>query len=330
MVRAALFAFVVCSLLACSRPQHAAYPGWEPTSPIVPQVKNRRRAIAALEASRKAWLERGWDREAAPPAERELFGGLRPGYAYVRALQVSDEEVEFTLLVVENGRVVERSLLSSRLDASGLGDRLRGEHGSVPKLHWREALGDVGKHAEGAPPLTIDALYDLCRDQVLRAHPELTSRLSFQMNGVLQHCGFLIDECPECPAATVLSVGRTLPRPWQRPQDLVCNDRPGLVVAGDRPWFEWGCEMCDCLARNTGDPRAGRQEGGLGDICKIDPRACPEPDPKPPEMGTWSCKRLLSADCIWGGGSVDPHPMCTGRPVELDGEWQRRCARGKK
>ncbi len=322
MVRA-LIGFVASAMVACSTPRHATYPAWEPTSPVVPRVQNRQRALAALEASRKAWLERGYDRAPVPRAELERPSWLRPGYTYVRALQVDDDEVRFTLLVVESGRVVERSLLSSRPDASGLGDRLGAELGSVPTLHWREALRDVGRHEEGAPPLTVDELYDLCRDQVLGAHPELTPRLSFQRNGLLQHCGFLSDECPECPSASISSVGRTLPQPWQEPQDLVCNDRPGLVVAGDSPWAGGACEMCECLARNRSDPNAPRQVGGLADICAIDPRACPEPHPKPPAMGNWSCKWLLSADC--SGGAIDLDPMCTASPAEFDGEWHRRC-----
>jgi hypothetical protein len=323
MVRATLFGLVACSMVGCGGPRHAIYPGWEPTSPIVPRVENRQRALEALEASRKTWLERGYDRAWLPRPELELFGGLRPGYTYVRALQVGDSEVQFTLLVIEKGRVVERSLLSSRPDISGLGDRLRGEHGSVPTLHWREARMDVGKHAEGAPPLTIDELHDLCRDQVLKARPELAPRLSFQRNGLLQHCGFLIDECPDCPVASISSVGRALPQSWQKPQDLVCNDRPGLFVAGDSPLFGGGCESCECLARNQGNPNTPPL--AHGDICTIDPRACLKPDPEPPPMGTWFCKLLLSADCA-NGGMIDPHPMCAGgRPAEFDGEWQRRC-----
>src|SRR5262245_36454572 len=160
-MRGAVWTVLVCSLLACaSAPQHATYPSWEPTSPVVPKLESRAVARRYLEASRAIWNQYKLER-----------------YSYVRARQLAADRVHFTLLVVDHGKVVERALLATRPGDSGLGDRMAGKHGHEPKLLWHERGAGVGTHEGGAPPLTIDQLYDLCRDQVLGAHPELVPRL---------------------------------------------------------------------------------------------------------------------------------------------------------
>jgi hypothetical protein len=341
-MRAAALIVLVCALSACSRSvQHATYPSWEPTSPVVPQVRSRRVARQYLETSRRVWTALGLT-----------------DYAYVRAKQIAPDGVHFTLVVVDGATIVERALLASTPGESGLGDRMSGKAGREPELLWRERGKQVGAHAEGAPPLTIDQIYDVCRDQVLGAHGELTPRLYFQLNGLLQHCGFLIDECPDCPVASLVSVGRFGRRPWQQPKDGLCNDATGLVVAGDRPVRDWGCELCTCWERNRENPRGGMrapislrrlsaeeeelcrlkpdecpqhlQEPATGNICQLDPRACPKAHVPEPPMGFWLCKFLLTGDgCDSPRRVLSADPACTGRPSpqNFDTAWVDHCQR---
>src|SRR5688572_3526883 len=113
---------------ACAR-QPTKYPTWEPTSELVPAVRDRKLALADLERSRALWHEQN-------PAS----------YSYVRALQASSEDVEFTLVVVRDSVVVERAFLASRSDLDGLGDRMAGKKGHAPRLLWRERGREIGAH----------------------------------------------------------------------------------------------------------------------------------------------------------------------------------------
>src|SRR5262245_47676695 len=90
----ALLAFMMAG--ACA-PVVAQYPSWEPTSPMVYQVRDRRQALEDLAVSRQYW------------ADRNLTT-----YSYVRAHQASSDDVEFTFLVVAEGKVIERALLASK------------------------------------------------------------------------------------------------------------------------------------------------------------------------------------------------------------------------
>ena len=306
---------LACSALACgAAPQHATYPAWEPTSPVVPVVKSRALAREYLEISRKLWERYEWD-----------------DYAFVRAKQVSDEEVQFTLLVVHQDRVVQRALLSTRPDVSGLGDRVAGDHGSEPVLLWWEHGKEVGTHEDGALPLTVDDLYDVCREQVLDVHPELQPRLYFRFDGLLQHCGFLVDECPDCPAASLQSLGKFTPQPWQEPKDGVCNDRPGLFVSGDDAIYSLSaCEGCTCRERNREKPTKAQSRklslSELEELCTIDDAACLVLErERHPKMGYWDCRMLLLGTCR--AGFSPPDPRCTGRahPLRFDAAWTARC-----
>jgi len=194
-------------IAACSA-VGAKYPSWEPTTGTVPAVTDRKLALADLEVSRKLWLDRAWHE-----------------YTYVRAQQTSHDEVEFTFVVVRGSRVVERALLTSKPDASGLGDRLSGRVGRAPRLRWWEHGHDISRHGGGTPALTVDQLYDVCRDHVLSAQRGHLPRLSFHRDGLLQHCGFLSHDCDGCAVASVQALSAVTPQPWQVPGDLLCTDR---------------------------------------------------------------------------------------------------------
>lgn len=104
----------------------AAYPSWEPTSLMVPAVRDRTVALADLEASHERWRQRGME-----------------SYSYLRALRVAPEEVHLTFVVVRKGVVVERALLKSFTDERGLGDRMAVKLDQTPQLLWRERVGIV-------------------------------------------------------------------------------------------------------------------------------------------------------------------------------------------
>lgn len=318
-------------MAAACAPVVAQYPSWEPTSPMVHVVRDRRLALADLAVSRQYW---------------DALNSTT--YSYLRANQVASDEVEFTFLVVNDSQVVERALLTSHPGKQGLGDRMARSDGEPPRVVWREQGRELGSHDRGAPVLTLEQLYDVCRDRVLSKHPELVPRLSFHADGLLQHCGFAADDCPDCPTVSMQAVGHSTPQPWQSPSDIVCPDRFGLFVAGQSPLGGFPCEICRCEATNRTDPNppppappaltpeelelcrledreCPQGPEGVQDICKIDPAACPLGE-LVPNRGNWICMYLAMADC--GGFGWSPTPACTAlpRPTSAsDPAWRERC-----
>lgn len=273
-------------------------------------VTDRALALSDLEVSRKLWLERAWR-----------------DYSYVRTRQTSPDEVELTWIIVHDGRVAERSLLSSTTDARGLGDRMRGQFGQAPRVLWRELGGDIGRNDAGAPPLTMDQLYDLCRDRVLSVQSSNRPRLSFHRDGLLQHCGFLRDDCTDCAVASVQTIAPETPKRWQTPRDLLCSDQFGVSLPFQQPLTSSGCEVCFCAASNRSDPNVATESQGSGDICTIDPTACPRPGQEP-DRANWICKFLLTADGCTSAGLPDLTPECHALPRPTswsDPAWRHRC-----
>lgn len=304
------WALVLAAALVGCATMSAKYPSWEPTTGAVPAVADRKVALADLQVSRNLWLGRAWR-----------------DYSYVRARQASQDNVEFTLIVVRSASVTERSLFTSKLDVNGLGDRMSGKFGQAPRLLWRERGSEVGRHADGAPAHTVDELYDLCRDRVLSVRETSAPRLSFHRDGMLQHCGFLRQDCGDCASASVQALSNVTPQPWQAPSDLLCTDRYGLFLPGQDPLTSVGCEVCSCVANNSADPNAPPNEEGMGDICKLDPAACPRGG-LPPDRANWFCKHLLSADGCGGSivGQLRPECMALPRPTSWsEPAWQRHC-----
>ena len=309
------------ALAACSSTS-AKYPSWEPTTSTVPVVTDRKLALADLEASRQLWLKLAWHE-----------------YTYVRARQNSNDELEFTFIVVRGKAVVERAFLTSKADPSELGDRMSGRVGRAPRLHWREQGHDIGRHEGGAPALTVDQLYDVCRDHVLSVQQEHLPRLSFHDDGLLQHCGFLTTDCEDCAVASVQTLSAITPKPWQAPADLLCTDRYGLVLAYRAPVTAFGCEICTCMANNASDPNRKLQQeeadeygqgSGLPNICDIDPAACPARGAAPPDHASWSCHFVLDADGCADSSYLAPNPECLARARPLpmpDPTWRHRCPR---
>jgi hypothetical protein len=281
-LRATVPRVIILVALGCT-PHHARYPSWEPTSPVVPAVPDRDTARRYLEASWSAF-----------ESERARHGPDTVRYTYVRAREVSGSEVHFTALAVEGGRVVRRALLAA--DPRKLAFLQQKRDGDLPIVRWEERGADVGSHPGAAAPITIETLYDICRHHVLEIHPELTVRLYFHRTGVLEQCGFLVDDCRDCAAASIQSYLVTyrsdhysFPSEHQTPLDYLCTDRFGLFPAGSDyllPGPNAG-SWCRHVPRDVW--RGGEARSGLKEICDIDPDACMKSDlgaafwqPRPP------------------------------------------------
>jgi hypothetical protein len=132
---------------------------------------------AALAASKERWVK-----------AREQCQG---SYTYwVRTASWVGARTE-TTIVVERNKVIERryKATSGRAPAPAPGPAPRAE-GDV---EWVETGDEVGKHKEGAPPRTLDQLYDEARQVVERPrgkHERLVQR--FDRAGLLLAC-FTVD-----------------------------------------------------------------------------------------------------------------------------------------
>lgn len=63
---------------------------------------------------------------------------------------------------------------------------------------WTEEGADLGSHESGAPLRTVEALYAVCRDEVLaRDRAENTIHLDFREDGVLKYCFYVPLGCAD-------------------------------------------------------------------------------------------------------------------------------------
>jgi hypothetical protein len=300
MRRAAFSALALTFGAGCaSAPKTPLFASWEPLTASIPAVSDRKAALRALGESRQLWNV--FRRGEAP--DQTMLGRpssrTRPGYTYVRAFQTDSDRVEFTIVAVENDRVVVRAMIDSH---PRLLDRIR-DSDPVPRSLWVERGAEVGKNEEGAPALTIDELYAACESRVLGRHPELNARLYFHPNGLLMQCGFAAGQCDDCPTVSIQSVSRysVAHEPtWLTPDRWVCGSDWGMFPPGaEDPLGKIGEECKPALVpappkqeppKTTSVPNtesfdseadevlfAGLDDGraGLQDICKIDPAACP-------------------------------------------------------
>lgn len=95
-----------------------------------------------------------------------------------------------TTITVKNGKVTARDYEAFLISE---------EDGSRTILStYSEEKKDLGTHTEGAPPVTIDDLYDTCLAKYLTVDPE-TNTVYFDTNesGVISLCGFVPDLCQD-------------------------------------------------------------------------------------------------------------------------------------
>ena len=96
-------------------------------------------------------------------------------YTYVAsATRESQSIFEDTEITVEDGMVVGRRYTA---------------HGDVGRFQWNETQDLIGSHADGAPPETMEALYEKCRTDILSLDPmAYWITLRFDQEGLLQQC----------------------------------------------------------------------------------------------------------------------------------------------
>lgn len=220
----ACFGLLLAATFGCARSSvPASYPMWQPLSPQLPTAPSSQLALSWLEQSRGIW--RAMQRVPETDKYRQ-FGvpGARDDvvrYSYVRALQISTEEVEFTAFSVENGRVILRPLLTADPRRLRMNRARQAERYSVA-TRWIERGADVGARDEGAPALTVDALYEKCA-ALLAQHAQGAPRLYFHPDGLLMSCGY-----PDGESVSIQSLSRYPLFPQVDPADQLCSEPWGL------------------------------------------------------------------------------------------------------
>ena len=205
--------------MGCAAVHQARYPSWEPTSVLVPTVPDRDTAKAYLAESLKVWRRRFYSQS-----------GPRT-YSYVRARDVAVDRVEFTVISVVNGHMIERALVVEdptaknsvmRLDLTGHADM---------HVEWDETGSALGSHIAGAPLRTVDDLYGECNKLIAERPASEQIRMYFDPAGILQHCGFL-DLSPSTSYVSIQNVGETaLGEYW--PSSILCARPEGLYLEGN-------------------------------------------------------------------------------------------------
>lgn len=275
----------------CARPEPARYPMWEPLSPEVPAVQSSEEALARLRQSRSVWRAMLHEPpDFRPAAFAPLDGVVR--YSYVRAHQVSRDEVAFTAMSVENGRLIVRALLMA--DPTRL-QMNTGKDSTGVATRWVERGAEVGARDEGAPAVTIDALYDQC-DALLRENA-VGLRLYFHPNGLLMSCGH-----PDGRSVTIQSFSRYPLFEQLDPASQLCSEPWGLFPPfGESLMTQpgWFCRpAADAKFREPPRPRRSDEEPTPAEICEIDPKACPSLD-WPSSAGWILASSPCSVDSSW-------------------------------
>ena len=63
---------------------------------------------------------------------------------------------------------------------------------------WSEEGATLGSHGSGAPPLTMEGIYDKCASEVLTRDPGKNwITLTFQSDGVLESCSYFPHNCQD-------------------------------------------------------------------------------------------------------------------------------------
>ena len=268
---------------ACStaniRPQYASY---EPTTEGIPSVSVDV-ALERLERSRLFW-KLAFVKEPrigrwtyGPAIQRHTYTLKAPQYSYVRAFYASETQVNFTYVVIEGGQVVLRGLSSVDPDqfVKIKGKDRRGVS-RILREEWIESEGEIGVHEEGAPPLLMDELYAQCATEIRRTNVG-PIRLYFHPSGVLMHCGRTFADCPHCTTVSIHAYATHSIRPWAREfkvPDWSCVDYWGLVLLGAPSWmrgFDVACSPPSFKVKTI----QTFDDGSSGQICQIDPSACP-------------------------------------------------------
>jgi hypothetical protein len=259
----------------CAASHPARYPNWEPTSPEIPEVHDRARARALLAESREIWRSHEFE-----------------AYTYVRATERRPDRVEYTVVAVQGGVADQRALLAVDPGRARPNETYpKDSWGALPELIWRESGKAVGKNPGGAPPLTIDQLYDVCEKQVLGSDVNAAPRLYFHPDGLLEHCGFVAGECDDCPRVSIASVSRFHPNVAEHPLDYLCTHEYGLYPAGAEAPFDQHC-TCMAISGRRIRPATAAPPEHEPTICDIDPAACPGFDPDAVPRPPWNCKFL--------------------------------------
>ncbi|WP_318309230.1 hypothetical protein [Flagellimonas crocea] len=97
-----------------------------------------------------------------------------------------------TTITVESGTITERSFQFT--NTGGISSEIPED-----ELEWTETADEIGFHANGAAPLTMDEVYDKAKNDWLRNRTDATPYFETMDNGLISTCGYVekgcIDDC---------------------------------------------------------------------------------------------------------------------------------------
>lgn len=309
--------FAALGLACCSPRPLPRFASWEPMRDEIVPPKNRGEAIQRLRESYALWQT--WRKAPAPSwleTGRAAIVDSPFRYTYVRAEQVSPVEVHFTLFEVEAEQIVLRALLSADPSQLSSFPRRTGEPRPIVS-RWIERGAALGSHDDGAPLQTFGQQYAECERLVLEAGSRLP-RLYFHPDGLLMHCGYPPTECANCTSASMLAISRFSVRselPSDNAAAWLCETESGPVPPGTISPFMPADFACFAGVHPT-RKRAPDTETTAGDICSIDPAACPPP---PAGFGVAYWNQVRPMICS-GWPTHTPRALEVGKTDPL-GEW---------
>jgi len=95
-----------------------------------------------------------------------------------------------TTITVESGTITERSFLYTSTE--GLSSEIPED-----ELSWTETNDEIGIHASGAVPLTLDRIYEKAQNDWLLDRPDATTYFETMDNGIISVCGYVEKDCAD-------------------------------------------------------------------------------------------------------------------------------------
>lgn len=275
-----LAAVVGLAALGCAQDYRAEFPSWEPTSSLVPLVADRELALRYIDESWALWQRYG-----------------KPDYTYARAYQVSVDTVVFAVSTVRGREVHRVTKLETTLD--GLGD-MQSYRSGAP-LH---VVADDRGNAEGSH--TIPELYRICRTQIAQ-QAFAGVRLYFHHWGLLQHCGYLNEDCEDCETVSIHSYYPHAVPDVANVTEFFCPDRPGLQPFNS--FLLRGCSDCSCTPVSD---VAKSVHGGFGAS-----QTTVANDEHRGYAAQWDCRTRPAPARFDCGTILALKPACVGKPAPL-------------
>ena len=146
--------------------------------------------LMSLASCRKDTLSHGADYTRSYKAWQAFKASSNNAYRYLVATTSWTGYGTETVITVKNGKVVGRSYVAKLHANNGTG-------AVTVTAQWTEDETQLSTHQEGAPALTLDAIYEQARTHWLLKRDDAKTYFEAKNNGMISSCGYVPNGCAD-------------------------------------------------------------------------------------------------------------------------------------